>query len=415
MQSREQLFHVLAEAAELEHNLLCSYLFAAFSLKQSVAEDLTTQELAVVSRWRKNLIGICIEEMVHLAQVSNLLVAVGARPHFNRPNLPVAPGYHPASIVIELAPFDLATMEHFIFLERPEEAPVTDPCLAAAAAPQPERNPSATWLMPSAPDYETVGEFYKYLREGLAQLTARLGEAQLFCGGSRHQLRGKELNTPDLIVVTDLGSAQAAIDFIVEQGEGSPGHHESSHFQRFSLMREECLRLTAHRAGFRGHRCVARNPVMRPPTEADRVHVTAAAAAAVLDAANAAYGVMLRCLIAVYEVPWGAKTRRKALLGAAIASMHALTALACELTQLPAQESAATPCAGVSFAMLRSIEGFTGDCGSAHLLAERLRQVAAQIAELGLGGTAPPITASIAKAAAALEAAGSTSRNTMAR
>src|SRR5699024_11245667 len=112
-----QLFHVLAEAAELEHNLLCSYLFAAFSLKQTVAEDLTTEELAVVTRWRENLIAICIEEMVHLAQVSNLLVAVGARPHFNRPNLPVAPGYHPAGIVIELAPFDLATMEHFIFLE----------------------------------------------------------------------------------------------------------------------------------------------------------------------------------------------------------------------------------------------------------------------------------------------------------
>jgi len=30
--SREQLIHSLYEAAELEHNLMCTYLYAAFSL-----------------------------------------------------------------------------------------------------------------------------------------------------------------------------------------------------------------------------------------------------------------------------------------------------------------------------------------------------------------------------------------------
>lgn len=34
LRSREHLPHVLAEAAELEHNLLCGYLYAAFSLKR---------------------------------------------------------------------------------------------------------------------------------------------------------------------------------------------------------------------------------------------------------------------------------------------------------------------------------------------------------------------------------------------
>ncbi len=33
---REQLIHVLTEAAEIEHNLLCSYLYAAFSLKRVI-------------------------------------------------------------------------------------------------------------------------------------------------------------------------------------------------------------------------------------------------------------------------------------------------------------------------------------------------------------------------------------------
>ncbi|MBC7481311.1 MAG: hypothetical protein H7337_05260, partial [Rhizobacter sp.] len=89
-------------------------------------EDLSADELAVVERWRKSLLGLCIEEMVHLAQVSNLLCALGSRAHFNRPNLPLPPGYHPASIALGLAPFDMPTLEHFIYLERPEDAHVPD-------------------------------------------------------------------------------------------------------------------------------------------------------------------------------------------------------------------------------------------------------------------------------------------------
>ncbi|MBA3773071.1 MAG: hypothetical protein H0X13_11440 [Ramlibacter sp.] len=86
--SREHVFHLLAQAAELEHNILCSYLYAAFSLKRSTAEGLPTQQLEAVNRWRSELMQVCVEEMVHLAQVSNLLLAVGSRPHLNRPNLP---------------------------------------------------------------------------------------------------------------------------------------------------------------------------------------------------------------------------------------------------------------------------------------------------------------------------------------
>ena len=33
--SREQLLHLLAEASEIEHTLMCSYLYAAFSLKRA--------------------------------------------------------------------------------------------------------------------------------------------------------------------------------------------------------------------------------------------------------------------------------------------------------------------------------------------------------------------------------------------
>ena len=44
---------MLREAAELEHGIMCQYLFAAFSLKQSADEGLTAEQLEAVKRWRK--------------------------------------------------------------------------------------------------------------------------------------------------------------------------------------------------------------------------------------------------------------------------------------------------------------------------------------------------------------------------
>ena len=49
---REHVIGALYEAAELEHNLMCTYLYAAFSLKDGVAEGLTAEEAAAVSSER---------------------------------------------------------------------------------------------------------------------------------------------------------------------------------------------------------------------------------------------------------------------------------------------------------------------------------------------------------------------------
>ena len=120
--SREQLLHLLAEAAELEHNLLCSNLFALFRIKASAEKDLAPHERGVVQRWRKELLAVRVEEMTRFAQMANLTVALGFPPHIDRPNLPVAVGRHPAAVVVELTRFDLDTLDHLIFLERPEGA-----------------------------------------------------------------------------------------------------------------------------------------------------------------------------------------------------------------------------------------------------------------------------------------------------
>lgn len=55
IEHREALIYMLCEAAELEHGIMCQYLFAAFSLKQDASEELSGPELGAVQRWRKQI------------------------------------------------------------------------------------------------------------------------------------------------------------------------------------------------------------------------------------------------------------------------------------------------------------------------------------------------------------------------
>src|SRR2546421_11055072 len=52
IEHREALIYMLCEAAELEHGIMCQYLFAAFSLKQNADEGLSEAEVQAVRRWR---------------------------------------------------------------------------------------------------------------------------------------------------------------------------------------------------------------------------------------------------------------------------------------------------------------------------------------------------------------------------
>src|SRR5256885_2446818 len=78
VEHRGQLIYLLREAAELEHGIMCQYLFAAFSLKQSTDEGLTSEQFQAVSKWRETIGEVARQEMLHLALVQNLLTAVGA-------------------------------------------------------------------------------------------------------------------------------------------------------------------------------------------------------------------------------------------------------------------------------------------------------------------------------------------------
>src|SRR5262249_4702138 len=124
--TREELIYLLSRASELEHGLVCIYLFAACSLKSDVAEGgLTAPQAEMVRRWKRSLAGVAAEEMLHLAQVSNLLTAIGGAPHFKRANLPQPASAFPFGIRLSLEPFSLETVERFACYELPEAGVLT--------------------------------------------------------------------------------------------------------------------------------------------------------------------------------------------------------------------------------------------------------------------------------------------------
>ncbi|GAA0591579.1 hypothetical protein HPO96_05085 [Kribbella sandramycini] len=218
----ESLRSHLQWAVELEHATLPPYLYALYSLDPTRNAD----AVELVS-------SVFVEEMIHLSLAANLLNAVGGEPQLDTPALlPDYPRLLPhGSVELSLLPFGSAALEMFLALERPE---------APTGPPESDR-------------YETIGQFYDAIEAGFRSLCDSLGADKVFTGdparqvafGPFHHTAGK------LTAVTDLASALAALEEIVEQGEGTsrgeiwdgdhdifhPDRDEVAHYYRFEELK----------------------------------------------------------------------------------------------------------------------------------------------------------------------------------
>ena len=372
--SREHLFHALSEAAELEHCLMCTYLYAAFSLKTGADEGMTPAQRDTVRRWRQSIIEIATEEMGHLVAVWNIMSALGGAPRLGRPNFPLDPGYLPAGVVVRLAPFNQATLQHFIHLERPAESDEAD---SPAFAPERTflRGADSPRLTPMGIDYDTVGDFYAMLGKALTRFVGALGERAAFCGDPSLQLSEADTALPGTAKVICLKTVLAAFAAIVTQGEGASIDSERSHYQRFAQIRTEYAALLREDPSFEPAFPAATNPVLRrPPRPEGHVWLEDARAIATTDLANSAYGLMLRLLAYTYAVPAGPE---KALaVELAIGLMHAVSVLAERAARLPAGPSNPHCNAGVSFIALRDAAALPPGAGARRFFVERFDQLA---------------------------------------
>jgi CDGSH-type Zn-finger protein/uncharacterized Fe-S cluster protein YjdI len=374
--SRERLLHALYEAAELEHNLMCTYLYAAFSLKSGVAEGLTSTEADAVARWRREILSVAVDEMSHMTAVWNITAALGGVPRFGRTNFPLDPGYLPACVVVKLAPFSASVVQHFIYLERPHGSREPD-----GEGFEPERRfvrgAAGDRLTPMGLDYETVGEFYAALSAGLSTLVDHVGEAAAFGGDAALQLSEQEVSLAGARRVICLKTALAAFDAIVREGEGAPAHSEGSHFSRFCRIRSEFRALMQANPAFVPNHPAAINPVLRrPPRPEGRVWIEHEPSIAVVDLANAAYGLMLRLLGYAYAVP-APDPDRPLAVDLSLGLMRAVTGLGEHAARLPAGPSNPDCNAGMSFTVLRDTAPLPPGPAARRFFIERLSDLAA--------------------------------------
>jgi hypothetical protein len=293
IEHREALIYMLCEAAELEHSIMCQYLFAAFSLKQTEDEGLSGTELDAVRRWRKQVSHVATQEMLHLALVQNILSAIGAAPHMSRPNLPAPASHYPAGVRLALLPFGEQALRHFMFLERPEGMDLDDADgLAAVARATPLMNERD--IVPRGQDFATVGHLYRSIEAGLARLAGKHGEAWLFVGPPRAQATVRHFGWPELVAVTDLASAQRAIDEILEQGEGPRGHWRDAHFGQFVQILDEYLQLREANPAFDPVRPVMAANVRQPERDVDVALISDPLTARVTDLFNVGYEILLQ-------------------------------------------------------------------------------------------------------------------------
>ena len=184
-------------AIEIEHATLPPYLCALYSIK----EGHNREAVEVIQ-------SVFLEEMLHLTLAANILNAIGGSPQLDRPGfLPTFPACLPHSkraFQVPLTRFSKDALEVFLKIERP---------------------PGHAGL-PEDDAFETIGQFYEAIDEALRRFARELGEPALFSGDPRRQVTDELCygGSGRIIAVRDLASALAALNEIVEQGEGL--HHQ---------------------------------------------------------------------------------------------------------------------------------------------------------------------------------------------
>ena len=375
VQDREELIYLLCEAAEFEHTVMCSYLYAQWSLKRDADEGLTPTEVAAIGRWRRSLGQVALEEMLHLSLVNNLLAAIGAAPHLWRPAFPVRPGHFPADVVMTLTRFGDAALDHFMFIERPETAAIEDGA-GFSHGNHYRRIARPDMLAPSPQDYASQGHLYHGVLHGLARLVEQLGEDRVFVGHGQAQVSTEEFGLPGLFRITDLASAQRAVEQIVAQGEGAPAHRADSHFARFSAIRSELGALRAARPGFEPARPVIRNPMLGDfGITHDRTRIVDPLASRVVDLANSIYALMVRALSQVFAPTPLPTQLRSALAATTTTLMATMSRVADVATRLPADPSVSEETAAPNFELPGSSGQLVQQC-AARILGERCAELA---------------------------------------
>lgn len=379
IEHRQALTYALAKAAELEHLIICQYLFASATLKRDASEGLSEEMVPTVRGWARTLNRIAEQEMLHLALVQNMLTAIGAGPHLSRPNFPVPPRAFPAKLQIVLMPFSVEALRHFAFLERPEGHAIDDAeMFAALEQAQPLPQVEEDQIGPIVADFETISHLYRSIEEGMEQLAGQIGEEKLFIGPIGAQATGEHFRFPELIAVHDLASAKEAIETIVEQGEGARGDWHDAHFGRLLGVLNELEEARRADPSFEPTRRVLAAHVRPPESGVSVPLVTAHFTVRAMDLLNATYEVVLQVLARYFNHTDETEDQLQALADVSYFLMARVVAPLSEiLTRLPIGDPHRGWTAGPTFELFYDADFLLPHRNAAwQLIGERLAQLA---------------------------------------
>lgn len=194
----KQLHLYLQNAVTLEFATIPAYTTAMYSMKDKsgMAYHLTAS--------------VVMEEMFHVYQAANLLVAVGGIPYFTGKYTPQYPTFIPNAD---------KKATPYISLRGATTALYQDVFMAI-------ETPSAYESPPENENIQTIGQFYKAIEDGIVYLErkAQAKGGTIFCntsGYDQHQDYYFGKGGGRIINVVDLDSAKSAIQQIIQQGEGA--------------------------------------------------------------------------------------------------------------------------------------------------------------------------------------------------
>lgn len=410
--TRRDLLYLLAQASELEHSLACQYLFTAFTLKERDDEGVTTDQVDMIAGWQRQIVHIAVQEMLHLALSSNLLTAIGGAPYFRRANFPQGKTYTSLGLRFVLAPFNQETLKRYICFELPQDfkpapgetdwnAVCTQIREAAFLLPQP--------LLPKKLDFHSIGDLYRLISYGFTEIETQLKATgkTLFIGPPEAQATGL---WEELSQVTDVASAQKAIDLIIEQGEGTPKDQSDNHFRSFIKTLEAYQTELEQDTAFQPARPVIENPLLdlqrdQPGAISLGANVIGDDLARdVVEIFAAVYEVMLQ-ILARYFAHTDEDEEQLYVLKSAFLNLmpYVLSPIGKAITQLPAGADFAGKHAGPSFEVFSDVQLLPQMTSAWAYFRERLDEIAAACDFVANRPDASPIKETMRKASAALQ------------
>ena len=309
--------------------------------------------------------------MLHLSQVWNLLKSIGGTPYYFRPNFPQGTKYFPFHVPLKLEPFSLEALQRFLLYELPTDQ-------VSNGKKMNEKDYAKKHFGFFSEDnyqYQTVGELYSMIRHGFTVLD----EKKLFIGNPDLQTGTDQIDFREIIEVKDRASAQAAIDMIMEQGEGTPKDKDDCHFGIFSMVQQQYKDFLSANPGFRPARNIISNPVVfakgnyAAGTGELIINPTTRELADLFDDC---YNLMLQALQHAFANTIGNKLFNKSVAAFAIQSMiRIIKPLGETLTRLPAFGDPDLKNAGAAFGLSRHVSLPDNNTTAQTILLERGKEI----------------------------------------